>query len=67
VKDPVSLGNVKALISELGINVSHETMRYWWNRFGLMPNPLARPGAMTGAPALFSKAQAFFEAPISRG
>jgi putative transposase len=28
------LGNVKDLLHEPGIDVSHETMRFWWNRFG---------------------------------
>jgi putative transposase len=30
---PLSLRNVEDL-SERGINISHETVRFWWNRFG---------------------------------
>jgi putative transposase len=29
-----SLRNVEDLRHERGIDVSHETVRYWWNRFG---------------------------------
>ncbi len=31
---PLSLRNVEDLLHERGIDVSHETIRYWWNRFG---------------------------------
>ncbi|SDJ26387.1 putative transposase [Lutimaribacter saemankumensis] len=31
---PVSLRNVEDLLRERGIDVSHETIRFWWNRFG---------------------------------
>ena len=34
VRFPLSLRNVKDLLHERGIDVSHETIRYWWNRFG---------------------------------
>ena len=30
----LSLRNVEDLLHERGIGVSHETVRYWWNRFG---------------------------------
>ena len=33
---PLSLRNVEELLHERGIDVSHETVRYWWNRFGPM-------------------------------
>ena len=33
---PLSLRNVEGLLHERGIDVSHETVRYWWNRFGPM-------------------------------
>jgi putative transposase len=36
VKYPLSLGNVEDLLAERGIDVSHETIRFWWNRFGPM-------------------------------
>ncbi|CUH44712.1 Integrase core domain protein [Ruegeria atlantica] len=34
VRLPLSLRNVEDLLHERGIEVSHETVRYWWNRFG---------------------------------
>jgi putative transposase len=36
VKYPLSLRNVEDLLAERGIDVSHETIRFWWNRFGPM-------------------------------
>ena len=33
VRFPLSLRNVEDLLHERGIEVSHETVRYWWNRF----------------------------------
>ena len=33
---PLSLRNVEDLLHERGIEVSHETVRFWWNRFGPM-------------------------------
>ena len=33
---PLSLRNVEDLLHERGINIYHETIRYWWNRFGPM-------------------------------
>ena len=36
VKYPLSLRNVEDLLHERGIDISHETVRYWWNRFGPM-------------------------------
>ena len=32
----LSLRNVEDLLHERGIDVSHETIRFWWNRFGPM-------------------------------
>jgi transposase-like protein len=34
VRFPPSLRNVEDLLPERGIDISHETVRYWWNRFG---------------------------------
>ena len=31
---PLSLRNVEDLLHERGIDICHETIRYWWNRFG---------------------------------
>ena len=36
VRFPLSPRNVEDLLNELGIDISHETVRYWWNRFGPM-------------------------------
>lgn len=36
VRFRLSLRNVKGLLHERGIEVSHETVRYWWQRFGPM-------------------------------
>ncbi len=36
VRYPPSLRNVEDLLHERGIDVSHETVRFWWNRFGPM-------------------------------
>jgi len=34
VRFPLSLRNVEDLLHERGIDISHEMVRYWWNRFG---------------------------------
>ncbi|MDQ3186350.1 MAG: IS6 family transposase [Pseudomonadota bacterium] len=34
VKYPLSLRNAEDLLFERGIDITHETVRYWWNRFG---------------------------------
>jgi putative transposase len=36
VRFPLSLRNVEDLLHERGINVRHETIRFWWNRFDPM-------------------------------
>ncbi|WP_108861433.1 IS6 family transposase [Ruegeria sp. Alg231-54] len=36
IRFPLSLRNVEDLLHERGIDASHETVRYWWNRFGPM-------------------------------
>ena len=36
VRFPLSLRNVEDLLHERGIEVSHESVRFWWNRFGPM-------------------------------
>ena len=36
VRFPLSLRNVEDLLHERGIEVSHETVRFWWMRFGPM-------------------------------
>ena len=32
VRFPLSLRNVEDLLHERGIDICHETVRYWWNR-----------------------------------
>ncbi|MEK7343725.1 MAG: IS6 family transposase [Pseudomonadota bacterium] len=34
IRYPLSLRNVEDLLFERGYDISHETIRYWWNRFG---------------------------------
>jgi len=34
VRFPLSLRNVEDLLHERGIDISDETIRFWWNRFG---------------------------------
>jgi len=36
VRFPLSLRNVEDLLHERGIEISYETVRFWWNRFGPM-------------------------------
>ena len=43
VRYPLSLRNVEDLLHEHGIDISHETVRLWWNRFGpLMASDIRR-------------------------
>ena len=34
VRYPLSLRNVEGLLHERGIDITYETVRFWWNRFG---------------------------------
>ena len=36
VRHHLSLRNVEDLLAKRGIGISHETVRFWWNRFGPM-------------------------------
>jgi putative transposase len=36
VRFPLSLRNVEDLLHERGIDISYKTVRFWWNRFGLL-------------------------------
>ena len=38
VRYPLSLRNVEDLLHEHGIDISHETVRLWRNRFGPLSN-----------------------------
>jgi len=33
IRHPLSLRQVENLLFERGINICHETVRFWWNRF----------------------------------
>ena len=50
IRFPLSLRQVEDLLAERGIDICHETVRLWWNRFGPMfaggscqPKRFARP------------------------
>ena len=34
IRFPLSLRNVEDLLHERGIEIKHETVRFWWTRFG---------------------------------
>ncbi len=34
VRYPLSLRNVEDLLAQRGVDICHETVRLWWNRFG---------------------------------
>ena len=34
VRFPLSRRNVEDLLHERGVDISHETVRFWWRRFG---------------------------------
>lgn len=36
VRFPLSLRNVEDLLHKRGVDVSRDTVRFWWNRFGPM-------------------------------
>jgi putative transposase len=36
IRFPLSLRNVEDLLHERGADLSHETVRFWWHRFGPM-------------------------------
>ena len=36
IRFPLSLRNVEDLLHERGIDICHETVRFWWNHFGPM-------------------------------
>ncbi len=36
VRYPLSLRNDDDVLAERGIDICHETVRFWWNRFGPM-------------------------------
>ena len=56
IRFPLSLRNVEDLLHERGVDVSHGTVRFWWQRFGPMfasevrkcRNQTCRPAAGAG-------------------
>ena len=36
IRYPLSLRQVEDILFERGIDICHETVRFWWNRFGLL-------------------------------
>jgi putative transposase len=43
VRYSLSLRNVEEILAERGIDISYETVRFWWNRFGpLIANQLRK-------------------------
>ena len=50
----LSLRNVEDLLHERGVEVSHETVRYWWNRFGPMFAAENRAAALAEWRGLFA-------------
>ncbi len=34
IRFPLSRRNVEDLLHERGVDITHETVRFWWNRFG---------------------------------
>ena len=34
IRYPLSLRQVEDILCERGMNIGHETVRFWWNRFG---------------------------------
>ena len=60
VRFPLSLRNVEDLLHERGIEISHETVRFWWNRFGPMSaevrcSPLFSPQPFQSGTHLYSR------------
>ena len=54
VRYPLSLRNVEDLLAERGIDIGHETVRFWWNRFGPMFAPRSAGGEWRICAAIFS-------------
>jgi putative transposase len=50
IRFPLSLRNVEDLLHERGIEISHKTVRFWWNSFG--PMFLAQDGGRGARAAL---------------
>ena len=46
IRFPLSLRNVEDLLHERGIDVTYETVPFWWTRLGLMIGVRSRSAAM---------------------
>ena len=42
VRYPLSLRNIEDLLAERGINISHETVRFWWTGLARLSGPAQR-------------------------
>jgi len=51
VRFPLSLRNVEDLLHERGIDICHETVRFWWHRFGPMFAAEIRKRRVEGMPS----------------
>ena len=50
IRFPLSLRNVEDLLHERGIDITHETVRFWWNRFGpLFAQSIRKQRIQTGS------------------
>ena len=58
VRFPLSLRQVEDLLHERGVDICHETVRAWWNRFGPMFAAEIKKAARTSS-ILFELAVAF--------
>jgi len=53
VRFPLSLRNVEDLLHERGVDVSYESVRYWWHRFGSQTaNQIKKRGARVCSPEI---------------
>ena len=50
IRFPLSLRNVEDLLHERGIDICHETVRFWWRRFGPMFAPETESGVWKRTP-----------------
>ena len=71
VRFPLSLRNVEDLLHERGIEISHETVWFWWNRFGPMfelTHFHSQPSYDSSgtSPASTSRRSSCFSSPITR-
>ncbi len=46
IRYPLLLRQVEDLLFERGIDICHETVRFWWNRFGPMFAATCRPTSL---------------------